>query len=108
MARGGARRGAGRPKKTTEQAELELLQKRERLLALGDGLSPLAYMLRVLRNPNTPQARRDKMAIAAAPYCHPRLATHEIGGKGGGPIGVTFGGKVTVYHVPANGRRVEA
>ena len=37
------------------------------------GMLPLDYMLTVIRDPNATQARRDKMAIAAAPYCHPRL-----------------------------------
>ena len=36
-------------------------------------------MLRVMRDESEPAARRDAMAIAAAPYVHPRLAaiTHE-------------------------------
>ena len=40
---------------------------------LGGGMLPLDYMLAVIRDPNATQGRRDKMAIAAAPYCHPRL-----------------------------------
>ena len=31
-------------------------------------------MLSVVNDPAAPPARRDKMAIAAAPYCHPRIA----------------------------------
>src|SRR4029077_15012594 len=38
-----------------------------------NGMLPLDYMLAVIRDPNATQARRDKMAIAAAPYCHARL-----------------------------------
>jgi len=38
-----------------------------------NGLLPLDYMLAVIRDPNATQLRRDKMAIAAAPYCHARL-----------------------------------
>lgn len=37
------------------------------------GLLPLDYMLAVIRDPNATQLRRDKMAIAAARYCHARL-----------------------------------
>ena len=37
------------------------------------GMLPLDYMLAVIRDPNATQLRRDKMAIAAAPYCHARL-----------------------------------
>ena len=38
------------------------------------------YMLAVIRDPNATQDRRDKMAIAAAPYCHPRLT--DVASKG--------------------------
>ena len=41
--------------------------------ALLKGMLPLDYMLSVIRDPNATQLRRDKMAIAAAPYCHARL-----------------------------------
>ena len=34
------------------------------------GETPLQYMLRVMRDPEAPPARRDAMAIAAAPYVH--------------------------------------
>lgn len=36
--------------------------------------TPLEYMLRIMRDPTQPVARRCKMAIAAAPYCHPNLS----------------------------------
>jgi hypothetical protein len=45
-----------------------------------EGILPLDYMLSVIRDPNASQSRRDKMAIAAAPYCHPRMT--EVQGKG--------------------------
>jgi hypothetical protein len=38
------------------------------------GETPLQYMLRVMRNPEASPARRDAMAIAAAPYVHSKLA----------------------------------
>ena len=41
--------------------------------ALCKGMLPLDYMLSIIRDPYATQARRDKMAIAAAPYCHARL-----------------------------------
>ena len=41
---------------------------------LHSGLSPLDWMLQVLRDPSQPNERRDDMAKAAAPYVHPRLA----------------------------------
>lgn len=50
------------------------------------GLTPLEYMLRVLRDPRTRQERRDQMAIAAAPYMHARLQAVEHKGEGGGLV----------------------
>lgn len=47
---------------------------RERAIA-ASGLTPLDYMLKVMRNTKAPAARRDWAASAAAPYVHPRLAT---------------------------------
>jgi hypothetical protein len=38
------------------------------------GETPLEYMLRVMRDPEASAARRDAMAIAAAPYVHSKLA----------------------------------
>jgi hypothetical protein len=38
------------------------------------GEEPLQYMLRVMRDPEAPPARRDAMAVAAAPYVHSKLA----------------------------------
>jgi len=38
------------------------------------GLTPLEYMLAVIRDPAIDAGRRDRLAIAAAPYCHARLA----------------------------------
>jgi hypothetical protein len=42
------------------------------------GETPLQYMLRVMRDPETPAARRDAMAIAAAPYIHSKLAQVDV------------------------------
>ncbi len=38
------------------------------------GLSPLQYMLEIMRDPDTLPQRRDDMAKACAPYVHPKLA----------------------------------
>lgn len=37
------------------------------------GIMPLDYMISVIRDPTATQDRRDRMAIAAAPYCHARV-----------------------------------
>jgi hypothetical protein len=42
-----------------------------------EGLTPLEYMLAVLRDENADTERRDEMAKAAAPYIHPRLSSIE-------------------------------
>jgi hypothetical protein len=34
---------------------------------------PVEYMLRIMRDPREPAARRDEMAKAAAPYLHPKM-----------------------------------
>jgi hypothetical protein len=52
-------------------------------------LSPLAYMLAVMRDPEADSKRRDDMAKTAAPYVHPRLTS------------VDHGGEVTVTHEQA-------
>jgi hypothetical protein len=46
--------------------------------AILNGITPLEYMLNVLRDATQDVARRDEMARAAAPYCHSRLATTEM------------------------------
>lgn len=35
---------------------------------------PLDHMLKILRDPDQSDDRKDDMAKAAAPYCHPRLS----------------------------------
>ena len=44
-------------------------------------LLPLEYMLQILNDPSAPVDRRDRMAICAAQYCHPRAANHPKGQK---------------------------
>lgn len=55
--------------------------------AISDaGLTPLAYMLRVLRNAKEDPARRAWAAKEAAPYVHPKLAQVELANKDGKPF----------------------
>jgi hypothetical protein len=35
-------------------------------------ITPLAHMLAVINDPNADARRKDRMAVAAAPYVHPR------------------------------------
>lgn len=101
--KGGARAGAGRKKGGSNEATGKRVDVAIR--ALRNGITPLEYMLQVMRNPKASESRRDEMARAAAPFVHPRLSTHEVGGiKGGTPIAHEVRGSVQVF-LPDNGRR---
>lgn len=67
MPRGGFRPGAGRPKQGETKQDIADA-------ATAAGLTPLEYMLAVMRDPTATTERRDRMAQAAAPYCHKRAA----------------------------------
>lgn len=72
MAHGGSRSGAGRKPGTTTK-----LNQAAREKALASGVSPLDYMLTLLRNEDLSQSDRFEAAKAAAPYVHARLASVE-------------------------------
>lgn len=67
MARG--RKTGGRQKGTRNRATAEA-----RAAAAATGALPLDYMLSVMRDPAAEHRRRDAMAMAAAPYLHPKLS----------------------------------
>lgn len=58
----------------------------------GDAETPLEYMLRVMRDSNADDARRDAMAKAALPYMHARLTgvDGQVPDKEDGPISFTW------------------
>src|SRR5688500_10308706 len=87
MARGGKRPGAGRRtgNKNKSTIEREMFSREVATEALAAGVSPLDYMLHVMRT-STDTKRRDAMAIAAAPYVHPRLANVEHAGNQNKPV----------------------
>ncbi len=70
MARGGYRPGAGRPKGSGKKAA----EPDAASVPAGDAQTPLQYMLQVMRDPQADQLRRDRMAIASAPFIHARKA----------------------------------
>lgn len=73
----------GRQKGTPNKAPAE------RAAAIAaSGLTPLDYLLSVLRNKKNALQARVEAAKAAAPYVHSRLATVEVTGKDGGPMQV--------------------
>jgi hypothetical protein len=49
--------------------------------ALTKNMQPLEYMLAVMNDPYADRNRRDRMAMAAAPYCHPKMADQRLGKK---------------------------
>ena len=73
MPKGGKRPGAGRPKGARNKATEEA-----RAMAEESGETPLAYMLRVMRDDTADEKRRDAMAQAAAPYIHAKLSSVEM------------------------------
>ena len=60
-------------------------QERQAAIVAG-GITPLEYMLNVIRDEAMDSKRRDSMAQACAPYIHPRLAATEIQGNADKPI----------------------
>jgi len=89
--RGGARKGAGRKKGAATARTREIANK-----AAEDGITPLEYMLEVMRKEIDEEMESDAIwkavamkfeaAKAAAPYIHPRLAAVEHTGSDGGPL----------------------
>lgn len=101
MARGGYRQGAGRKDGAKTRKTSEIAKK-----AAEQGLTPLEYMLEVMRSPMPPElldlkregkldieivnrlvswhSMRFEAAKSAAPYMHPRLQTTTVKGEGEG------------------------
>jgi hypothetical protein len=78
MARGGYRPGSGPQKgtkynkggaKTPKKRDVPEDIKKE---AKAANMDPLDYMLKVMNDEDAEPERRDRMAIAAAPFVHPR------------------------------------
>lgn len=79
MARGGKREGAGRKQGVPNRKTAETVAAVE-----ASGLTPLDYMLSVLRDEAAEREQRMWAAEKAAPFVHPRLAAIEHSG------GMTF------------------
>jgi hypothetical protein len=61
-----------------QKGSLNKATKEQREAVAQSGETPPEFMLRVMRDENADQARREAMAIAAAPYVHPRLASASV------------------------------
>lgn len=84
MARGGYRPGAGRPKGSGRACRVapaipapaevpaKAIEAQGEVPAVGAEVLPLAYMLAVINDSEADETRRDRMAIAAAPFLHPK------------------------------------
>lgn len=96
MARGGKREGAGRKpgalnKKTAAQIEA----------VKAGGITPLEYLLSVMRDETVDQHERVDAAHKAAPYVHPKLSSVDHKSEDGS---MTPKDPVAVYQLPDNGR----
>ena len=69
MSHGGKRSGSGRKPGAATRANEEA-----RARAAEGGEMPLDYMLRIMRDAQQDHDRRDRMAVAASPYVHAKLA----------------------------------
>lgn len=73
MARGGARPNAGRKAGAATKKTKEIADQ-----AAQDGITPLEFMLRIMRDTKSEQKDRMAMAVSAAPYIHARLSSIEM------------------------------
>ena len=69
---GGARDGAGRKPGSPNRRNAEVIA-----TALAEGITPVEFMLEILRDKDADQKRREWAAEKAAPYVHPRPAPLE-------------------------------
>jgi hypothetical protein len=81
MANGGRRPGAGRPKGSVNKIDAAA-----RAQAAAGGITPLEYMLAVLRDVTKDSETRMDAAKAAAPYIHSRLTAIQHSGEEDNPI----------------------
>ncbi len=77
----------GRKKGTPNKANKQRQQQ-----VAASGLTPLDYMLQVMRDEKATRDERMDAAKSAAPYVHPRLATTSHTGPNGGPINLNLTG----------------
>lgn len=79
--KGGKREGAGRKAGVRNKKTQALLESVEET-----GITPLEYMLKVMRSEEEELKTRLNAAIAAAPYVHAKLSSIELSGKDGSAI----------------------
>lgn len=82
--KGGKRPGAGRKKGEPNKRTAEAQE-----MASSTGITPLEYMLQVMRTSGDERMRMSA-AQAAAPYVHAKLSSVELTGEGGGPVDMNW------------------
>lgn len=79
--KGGARPGAGRKKGSPNKRTAILMD-----AVKQSGMTPLEYMLQIMRDDVNEPRERLNAAVAAAPYVHAKLSSVEVSGADGGPV----------------------
>ena len=78
---GGARAGAGRKKGGTNRITADAVEQTK-----ATGITPLEYLLTVMRAPEADPRERMSAAIAAAPYVHAKLSTVDVKSEHSGQV----------------------
>jgi hypothetical protein len=81
--KGGARPGSGRKKGSVTRRTREIAN-----ACIESGLTPLEYMLQIMRDIRQQQPDRLRAAESAAPYIHPKLAAIQHSGDKDNPVQV--------------------
>lgn len=81
MARGGKRLGSGRPKGAANKKTREIAE-----AVVKEGITPLEYFMKILRDEAMPSDARFAAAKEAAPYIHPRLQAVQHSGDEDAPL----------------------
>jgi phage terminase small subunit len=64
--------GAGKKKRVKKPGKPPGIPADITQAAAAENMTPLAYMLKVMNDAEAAKERRDRMAVAAAPFIHPR------------------------------------
>lgn len=73
---GGARLGAGRKKGIPNKKTIEIQK-----AVCESGVTPLEYMLSIMRDESADEGQRLEAAKSAAPYIHSKLSTVELNAR---------------------------
>lgn len=76
--------------KGTANKRTSALSKAMDMLMIQNGLTPLEFLLTVMRDRKHDFQLRIDAGKAAAPYIHPKLSNIELTGADKGPLGVTI------------------